>query len=73
MLLDAVVFAVSTSKSVRAKAGLPWPASGIYICDKCHAQQTGQAGVIATRCVVLRGVHQQPCNCAYFVLANQAG
>jgi hypothetical protein len=58
-------------KSVRAKAGLPWPVSGTYLCDKCHTRQAGQAGTIATRCTVLRGVHQQPCNCAYFVLVDQ--
>ena len=72
-LLDAVVSAVFKLKSIRAKAGLPWPENGIYMCDKCHAQQAGQAGVIATRCAVLRGLHQQPCNCAYFVLVNQPG
>ena len=59
---------MSRGKSVRAKAGLPWPENGIYVCDKCHAQQVGQAGAIATRCTVLRGDRQQPCNCAYFVL-----
>ena len=72
-LLDAVVSAVSRSKSVRAKAGLPWPESGIYVCDKCHTKQAGQTGMIATRCAVPRGVHQQPCNCAYFVLVDQLG
>ena len=60
--------------SVRAKAGLPWPVSGTYRCDKCHSSQTGQAGVVATRCAVLRGEHDRPCNCAYFVLvANGSG
>ncbi len=60
-------------KSVRAKAGLPWPVSGIYTCDKCHTRQAGQAATIATRCTALRGVHQQPCNCAYFVLIDHPG
>ncbi len=60
-------------KSVRAKAGLPWPMSGTYLCDKCHTRQAGQAGTIATRCTVLCGVHQQPCNCAYFVPVDQPG
>jgi hypothetical protein len=55
-------------KDVRAKAGLPWPVSGTYRCDKCHDRQTRQAGAIATRCAVLRGEPQRPCNCAYFVL-----
>jgi hypothetical protein len=55
-------------KPVRAKAGLPWPVNGIYLCDKCHTPRTGQAGTIATRCAVLRGARQQQCNCAYFVL-----
>lgn len=60
------------SKPVRAKAGLPWPVSGQYLCDKCHTSQAGQAGVIATRCVVLSGALQRPCNCAYFVLIEPA-
>ncbi len=55
-------------KDVRAKAGLPWPVSGTYRCDKCHDRQTRQAGMVATRCAVLRGDPQRPCNCAYFVL-----
>lgn len=70
-LLDSVVSAVFRSKSVRAKAGLTWPESGIYTCDKCHAKHVGRAGVIATRCAILRGLQQRPCNCAYFVLVNQ--
>jgi hypothetical protein len=41
------------------------------MCDKCHTKQAGQAGVIATRCATRRGLQQQPCNCAYFVLVNQ--
>jgi hypothetical protein len=65
--------AVSNVKSVRAKAGLPWPESGTYICDKCHARQAGQAGAIATRCTALRGPRQQSCNCAYFVLDVRPG
>ncbi len=60
-------------KSVRAKAGLPWPVSGTYVCDKCHARQEGQAGTVATRCLAPRGTSQQPCNCAYFVLVDQPG
>ncbi len=55
-------------KSVRAKAGLPWPVSGTYVCDKCHSRQEGQAGIVAPRCPVPRGTSEQPCNCAYFVL-----
>lgn len=55
---------------VRAKAGLPWPVSGTYICDKCHTKLIGRAGVIAPRCAVLRSEQGQPCNCAYFVLAE---
>ena len=62
---------VAMSKSVRAKAGLPWPLTGVYLCDKCQARRAGQAGAIATRCTVLRGKLQQPCNCAYFVLVDQ--
>jgi len=38
------------SEPVRAKAGLPWPVSGVYLCDKCHARRVGQAGTISTRC-----------------------
>ena len=60
-------------KSVRAKAGLPWPASGTYVCDKCHTHQTGHAGTIARRCTALRGGDQTPCNCAYFVLIEGDG
>ncbi len=56
--------------SVRAKAGLPWPVTGMYICDKCHSRQVGEAGTIATRCTVSFGTQNQPCNCAYFVLAE---
>lgn len=56
------------SKPVRAKAGLPWPVTGVYRCDKCHTRREGQAGVVATRCAVLLGVHQRQCNSAYFVL-----
>jgi hypothetical protein len=56
------------SKHVRAKAGLPWPVTGIYSCDKCHTQHVGRAETIATRCAVLRGARQQPCNGAYYVL-----
>ena len=55
-------------KDVRAKAGLPWPVSGTYRCDKCHDRQPQQAGAIAVRCAVLRGEPKRPCNCAYFVL-----
>ena len=59
---------------VRAKAGLPWPVSGTYRCDKCHSRQTRQAGVVATRCAALCGAHSRQCNCAYFVLvANGSG
>lgn len=58
------------SKPVRAKAGLPWPVTGFYLCDKCHTQMAGQAGTIATRCSVVRGVHQRQCNGAYFVLVE---
>ena len=57
---------------VRAKAGLPWPVTGTYACDKCHANQTGEAGVIATRCTALRADGTGPCNCAYFVLVEMA-
>lgn len=55
-------------KPVRAKAGLPWPVSGVYVCDKCHTRRPGQAGAIATRCAVASGLHQRRCNGAYFVL-----
>ena len=55
-------------KPVRAKAGLPWPASGVYVCDKCHGRQAAQVGAIATRCAALHAGRQKPCNCAYFVL-----
>ena len=56
------------SKSVRAKAGFPWPVTGVYCCDKCHTEQAGQAGMITARCAAPRGVRQQPCNGAYYVL-----
>ncbi len=56
--------------SVRAKAGLPWPASGTYVCDKCHTKLIGRAGVIAMRCAARHGEQGRPCNCAYFVLAE---
>lgn len=59
-------------KDVRAKAGLPWPVSGTYRCDKCHNSQAAQAGDVAARCVVVHGKHQRPCNCAYFVLVTDA-
>jgi len=55
---------------VRAKAGLPWPVTGSYICDKCHSTEIGEAGAIAARCTVPRGAHGHPCNCAYFVLVE---
>lgn len=55
---------------VRAKAGLLWPVSGTYVCDKCHMKLIGRAGVIATRCAALHGEQGRPCNCAYFVLAE---
>jgi hypothetical protein len=60
------------SKRVRAKADLPWPVTGVYLCDKCHTQRTGQAGIIATRCTVLLGEHQRQCNGAYFVLIERS-
>ena len=56
------------SKPVRAKAGLPWPVTGLYRCDKCHTQRAGQAGIRATRCSVLIAEQQRQCNGAYFVL-----
>jgi len=56
------------SKRVRAKADLPWPVTGVYLCDKCHTQRAAEAGIIATRCAVLLGEHQRQCNGAYFVL-----
>jgi len=55
---------------VRAKAGLPWPVNGTYVCDKCRTKLIGRAGVIATRCAALRGDQGRSCNCAYFVLAE---
>ncbi len=55
-------------RSVRAKAGLPWPVTGTYVCDKCHSTQKGTAGVIAARCAAPRTDKTGPCNCAYFVL-----
>jgi len=55
---------------VRAKAGLPWPVTGSYVCDKCHSTEIGEAGVIAARCTVPRGAQGHPCNCAYFVLVE---
>ncbi len=58
---------------VRAKAGLPWPVSGTYTCDKCHTEHIGRAGTVTPRCAANRG-DGQPCNCAYFVLrANDSG
>ncbi len=60
-------------KTVRAKAGLPWPEDGTYVCDKCHTEQAGRAGIIAQRCVTPRGATSQPCNCAYFVLIEETG
>ena len=57
---------------VRAKAGLPWPVTGTYTCDKCHAHQTGETGVIAARCTALRAGKMERCNCAYFVLVPVA-
>ena len=57
---------------VRAKAGLPWPVTGTYTCDKCHGNQTGEAGVIAARCTALLADKMKPCNCAYFVLIGAA-
>jgi hypothetical protein len=53
---------------IRAKAGLPWPVTGTYACDKCHSNQIGQAGIIAMRCTAPRVDRTEPCNCAYFVL-----
>jgi len=55
-------------KPVRAKAGLPWPVTGVYRCDKCHTRTEGQAGTLAARCTAPRGVSQRPCHGAYFVL-----
>lgn len=59
--------------SVRAKAGLPWPVTGTYLCDKCHGHRLGEAGAIATRCNVWLHAQQRPCNCAYFVLTETPG
>lgn len=56
--------------SVRAKAGLPWPVTGTYICDKCHGPRAGEAGVIATRCGTALKRPERVCNCAYFVLVE---
>ena len=56
--------------SVRAKAGLPWPVTGMYTCDKCHSNQLVKAGVIVARCTALRADKTGPCNCAYFVLVE---
>jgi hypothetical protein len=56
--------------SVRAKAGLPWPVTGTYMCDKCRNSQIGQAGVIAARCTAPRADKTERCNCAYFVLVE---
>ena len=53
---------------IRAKAGLPWPITGTYACDKCHNTQIGQAGVMAARCTAPRVDRPELCNCAYFVL-----
>jgi len=55
------------SDRVRAKAGLPWPVSGIYVCDKCHAEHIACAGDVTPRCSAERGDGHR-CNCAYFVL-----
>jgi hypothetical protein len=54
--------------SVRAKAGLPWPVTGTYICDKCHGRRNGEVGTIATRCGTSFTIPRRTCNCAYFVL-----
>ena len=56
--------------SVRAKADLPWPVTGTYMCDKCHSNQMGKAGVIAARCTAPRAGKTGRCNCAYFVLVE---
>ena len=56
--------------NTRAKAGLPWPVTGTYICDKCRGNQIGKAGVIAARCTALRADKKRPCNCAYFALVE---
>jgi len=56
------------SGRIRAKAGLPWPVTGTYACDKCHGNQSGQAGVMAARCSAPRVGGTALCNCAYFVL-----
>ena len=55
---------------VRAKAGLPWPVTGMYACDKCHSNHRGEAGVIVARCATLRVDKKGPCNCAYFALVE---
>lgn len=57
-------------KRIRAKAGLPWPATGTFVCDKCHALHTGNMGVIAPRCLAPRG-DLRACNCAYFALSEE--
>jgi hypothetical protein len=59
---------VTPMPRIRAKAGLPWPVTGTYICDKCHGHRLGEAGTIATRCRGSLKTQQRPCNCAYFVL-----
>jgi hypothetical protein len=56
---------------VRAKAGLPWPVTGVYSCDKCHSNRFGEAGVIVARCTVRRVDRTGPCNCAYFALVEK--
>jgi|GEM_PF-5828523 len=56
------------SGRIRAKAGLPWPVTGTYACDKCHSNQIGQAGVMAARCTAPRVNRMESCNCAYFAL-----
>jgi len=38
------------------------------MCDKCHNNQIGQAGVVAARCTAPRVDRPELCNCAYFVL-----
>ena len=60
------------SGTIRAKAGMPWPAAGTYACDKCHGTRVGVAGAIAVRCSELIGASKRPCNCAYFVLMEIA-
>jgi hypothetical protein len=58
--------------SLRGKAGLPWPVTGTYVCDKCHHSQVAEAGTIAERCAATLRSQLRRCNCEYFTFMEPA-